>query len=446
MSSYTKKHYDQIVRDISTVERPSICTVDCWIIANGVRMIPHKVINIDELRDFRQSPSDEIVLEVYMPRGDYQRHILPYPGDVEIELKFSWMTEREDVKVNNLKPIHRTFKAYLMSFEDADRQDEPKTDEDRTLTSASFSLIDKTTDLLRMEEISGTFVKQPLIDILRVIYGNRSMALDIPSEERCKGVEFAPPSRVEPPHVTMIRPGLPLLDLPMYLQKKCGGIYNQGIGTYYHQKIWYIYPLYDSSRYDVADYVMDIFDVQPNLMPGLDRTYRIKDEKLQIVTTGATVQTDRRDIDYVNYGNGIRFGLAKKLFNEYAGVTDNRATVNPERTMAQFTLRERDVDNQMVKYAENRITDNVAHEMSKMYPRTGQYVLVTWENSRPDFIIPGMPVKYIYQAESEIKEIKGTVLKAENHRTQESPGMTTRRMRTTTALTIFLDDDTVKIV
>lgn len=438
--------YRQAVAEISSAQRPSTYTWGCYIEANGRQLKPYRLAAMDVTCDFQYGCSDEIVIEVLMTQGDYIRHVYPFREDLVVRLTRTFVGEQGTQEIRDLPMKSFRYRAIPLDAKDMDLQGQPSIDNDQTLVTYKFQLMDFTIEQLRLEMVGGIFYQERTIDVLRTLLGVLSMRLDVPTDVRCKGVEFVEPNEETVFENVIIKHGTNVLDLGGYLQKRSGGIYNHGIGTYYQRRNWYVYPLYDIERYEVSgqkrhskeDYALDVFLVPPNRMPSTERTFQVKDDRLQILCTGDIRQTDREDIDNLTKGNGTRFMLAGESFNAFAGVKDNRATANPERTSAQFMLKPREHEYQYAPFSDNLFTDNVAYEMSKIAARKGEIISVVWENSRPDLIPPGMPLKLMYSNESDILTLYGTVLGMQYTTAPADPGISSSRYRTNAVLILFV--------
>jgi hypothetical protein len=132
------------------------------------------------------------------------------------------------------------------------------------------------------------------------------------------------------------------------------------------------------------------------------------------------------------------------VFNTFSTVDSNKITVeNTHR--AEFLLKERGSDKQVSNYADRRVSNNVAREMSRLSRKDGMYVSVNWKNSRPDLLVPGMPVTINHLTESGIAEKVGILHEVHTNETRVQANMSNRTMFATSVLIIFVDDPETEV-
>jgi hypothetical protein len=77
-------------------------------------------------------------------------------------------------------------------------------------------------------------------------------------------------------------------------------------------------------------------------------------------------------------------------------------------------------------------------QYSKLAARDGSVIMMEWENSEPDLLIPGMPVKILYLEEDNLRETYGTLVKAHTFVGLKGKGFTANRYSTNTVLAVFV--------
>lgn len=438
MAIINTSSYDEILSEIIKAPRPVHFKWECDIHVGDKIVNPFKITNIDVERDFVTKYCDRINIEVNMSVADYNRLVYPAKDDLFITLRRIPLGEIDDAELPVGQILALKYRAYTMLNSSADLQAMPSSNDELNMGSYSFQLLDLAIEHLRLKTVGGIFHKETTIKVLRTLLGKISVELSLPDEFKIKGVEYVEPSEDTVRQHIVVPHGTELMDLGGYLQKYCGGIYNQALGTYLRKKVWYIYPIHDHTRYDKTRYTMDVVIVPPNRMRQTERTYTIKDEKLLVAITGEVRQKDFTDVDFLNAGNGTRFSLATKMFDGYAPTKGNIPKTAVADTTAQFTVQKRRVGLEHVPFSENKVTDNVAYEMSKIVLRDAQMLIVVWEQSDPEVLYPGMPTKIHYVTEEGTKTLLGTLIKVEAFTQLARPGMTTDRYRTSCAMTFIL--------
>lgn len=446
MAVVSNDAYKDILEDLSVNFRPSSLNVECIIHLPELKLKPHKVVGIDLEMDFYKAAGDDGVLELSMTAGDYQRYVLPNLDNLIVEIVYSYVGNTPGSTIDGIPPYITKYRAYARQTSDMDLQGTAGTDLDQTLGKYTFDITSRTVEYVRMTSVGGIYRDARPIDILRVLYHEISKDAGLPQDEATQGTDYVPPAVEGLQDFIIIPDGTPLIDLPTYLNEHCGGIYNQGIGCYYHANIWFIYPALNTSRYQESKHTLDIYVAPPNHMPGYDRTYMKRHNKLIVLSTGDYKQMDKRDEDLLNQGSGVRFSKSTPTFENWAKTKKNVAVAQPNETMAQFVVKERGSNMSQIRNAPSKFTDNVAHQLSLLQPRVGYYILFTWENARPDLLVPGMGVTFNYMSEDKVTTLYASITNVEILTTTVTGRMTDDTYVTNCAITLFVADGATRIV
>lgn len=433
--------YEKVVQEIISTAMQVHYEVDYVLEAGGVNLRPYRLLHLDTRRDFQNGFGDEIMVGLAISSGDYYRYAEPFKQDLYFSLTLTPIGETGNQPQLSYPVRKYRYKAVSRIIQDRDLQGLPSYSDDQTMINIELQLVPMALWELRVTTVGGIFHRERTVDVLRALVGHYSRQLSLSGDDAIIGTEFIEPSNQNPRDNIIIRHGVYLLDLPGYLQKHCGGIYNQGIGMYLHDRVWFIYPLYDNTLYDKAEYPLDVFIVPPNRYPGNTRSFQIKDERLQILSGSSVNQVDPSDLLYLTRGNGTRFTQATKFFEEYATVKGTEVVTNSDERLAQFTFRTRKGDVQHAPFSAETITDNIAYQMSKIATRVGQTINVKWDNARPDLLRPGMACKVFFGTEEGYRELRGQLLAVDATTHPASKGITDNRYVTNCLLTLFVEND-----
>ena len=417
-------------------------TVEYALEAGETLLRPYRLQYYDANRDFQNGFSDEIMVTLSIAVGDYYTFVDPNHENLFFDITFIPIGESSD-KPALENPVQRTrFKAIGSPKNDRNLQGGPSFSDATSMMDVVFQLIPLPVYELRSTMVGGIFHDSRPIDVLRTLLGYYSRQLILPNDVQVLGVEFVPPSNDMVRDNIIIPHGIVYLhDLADYLQRHCGGIYNQGVGVYFHNQRWFIYPLFDSTLYDRSEYTLDVFVIPPTRMPVNDRTFQLKDRRLQILAGSQISHVSPSELLYLSQGNGVRFTQASRFFEEYAEVAGTKVTTDVNARLAEFTFRKRTEDHQHVPFSDRKYTDNIAYEMSKIAQRVGDTVNIKWQHSRPDLLRPGMPVKLIYGTGtgSGFEMRTGQLLAVQSAIQPAAPGATTTRYVASCVLTIYLE-------
>ena len=431
--------YDEIVNQIARTPRPAAFRVEAFVNSNGVLFESLKLIAEDGHRHFENGFADEIIVTLRFTLATFERYLWPNRQKLKVTIKATSIGESSDADNIGAPIIERQYDAVLVENRDYNLQGMPNYDAQMGFVDAQFQLINPAVQQFRLMTGGSNFHQQNPGTVVKGLLTYLSKQLKVPNEYAIKGVEMWPPDNETVSKHVIIPATTPAPDIPGYVQKYAGGLYNHGLGFYLHRHIWYVYPLYDHGRYERAKLTLDLFIVPHNRATGMNRTFQFKDSRLQVAITGDVRHKDSTDIQHLTTGNGVRFMKATPMFSEFAEVSGNRAYVDSSKTTAQFLINKRDNAHQAIKLSSNPITDNVAYEMSKLAARNGHLVMMVWENARPDLLIPGMPVKIYYGVESGYETLVGTLLNVTYVTQLDAPGTTGERYRTTCSLYVFVN-------
>lgn len=418
----------------------------CEIHNPNETLIPFKVISFDKIRDFESNFSDEIIIRVLIPAGKYAYRIYPFLDQLELTLyrqdpkgsltarmEGSDSTSHERFTCTVINPpayaVENNARA-IPSENNLDLSD---------LLELDIQLLNKAVDQMRLRTIGATFRSCTAEEVIKTILTSESQKLDVSSENLPKGVNMVPVENpIKREHIC-IRQGTRMVDAPAYIHEKCGGVYPTGFSYYFQNSIWYVYPTYDTTRFEKTVKTLTVINVPALKMPGIEKTYKLSGNHLTILATGQTKVINNSEKLILNHGNGVRFADGSLFMEDFAEVKNNTALASRGKTNNEFTTIKRDNGINNVLMSPNRITANPLLEYSKLAVRDGSNMLVSWENSDPDLIYPGMPLRLKYLDGDVIKQVDGVVLKLHSYTQLGSEdGLMTTRHLTTTNMSLFI--------
>ena len=256
-------------------------------------------------------------------------------------------------------------------------------------------------------------------------------------EDAFKGVDFIECNNKDEREHLIIPNGTNLVDLPVYVQKHGGGLYSTGIGNYYQNKHWFVYPLWDTQRYDKAIKTIKIVKVPVTRYTNIERTYRQEGDTLYMLATSNSEIADDNYNGFTETGNGTRFADSRRYIRDFVEVKDNKAVAKREKNTHEFLFVDRGDIKNAVFHSKKRINSNPYVARSELAGKKGQIYNFIWENSNPDLLFPAMMVKIHYLDSDELMELNGVLL-ASNTATQlNGVSVTSKRHSTTTQMLIF---------
>lgn len=415
------------------------------ILANNQLVVPLKLLSIDIIRNYVESFSDEVIVELVFGLGTFNHDVFPYKNNLLITLYREPIGENttstdltQDISSMQLRGVVVNARSMVMEGNHPQIQDKDAADL-TNIVQVKFQLLDLSIEQLLMMTTGMVMRDTTGADAIRYVLTTESQKLKIDDAHTIKGVDMYQPDNTNPQNHIVIPHGSRVLDVPDMIMKRSGAIYNSGFGFYLQSNLWYVYPLYDITRFDKSLKTLTLLNIPKNRMPNVERTFRTTANQVIALVTGDVLHKDESEKRQLNQGNGVRFTDASKIMDGFATVSDNKATVLRSKNNNEFITEQRDTGLNNVQLANNRITSNNFLEMGKLASRAGSTLMCRWENSDPGLIFPGMPVKYSYIVDDQVVDAEGTVIFAHHYTGTDQPGFTTQRHVTNTVLTLFLN-------
>lgn len=223
------------------------------------------------------------------------------------------------------------------------------------------------------------------------------------------GVDVVPPNDNSVIPAYLLPKGITLPRLVPFLQKEYG-IYMEGAGRFHFEGIWYIYPLYNLTRFEKEEQVLTVVNAPTARLPKVERSYRTKDKNVYVLANDIVKIIDRRWEDAARKGNGVRYWNAARVMDDFAWRTGGELFFDLSDNLVSRTVKERKDD--LNKYLKEGRSANAnhCHAFSRIAPLQGKIIQIRWQDSDPNLIYPGMPVAYIFAEGDGYRKYTGTVL------------------------------------
>ncbi len=416
-------------------------------LADGKELQAMKVVSITIVRDFRQAYGDEITLEVMLPSGEFVYDIYPHRQDLKVvlsrevadrqgELGLSPDIDSQQLRATLIDDHSLTVEGLLNSVHSKDTLVD--------IMTVRFQLLDLALERVRLHSVGGLFRDATPAQVLEYILTSVSTGLDLDETNVIRGVEMVESPNSDAHRQIIIPHGTRFPELPRFLHERVGGIYPTGMGVYLFKNHWYVYPLFDLTRFDQSIKTLTLINLPKNQLPGVERTYRKTPHQVIALITGDVKHLDNSEAQLLNLGNGVRYVDARRVVDGFADTAggDNKALISRTENNNEFVTDKRNSGLNNLQTSSARTTSNKFAELSKLAQRAGSEIQCVWENSDMGEIYPGMPVKYMYVKDDQIHELKGVVLAAQHYVQTYGVGITDSRHRTDTALHLFVSRET----
>lgn len=403
-----------------------------------------KVLSRDTLMEFDVKYAEEMMLTAELGLGTYAHRVYPNQDRLDITLTRYPIGERGDAQNDEQAVQSQRYTAILVDKGDVKMESNhanTPTEGALNLTQVltlEFQLINKTLEQLRLKTFGVTVRDCTVEKAVKAILTSFSQKVSVDNDQLPKGVSMVKASNQNTLGQFIIPHGLRLVQFPAYVQEHYG-IYSAGLGYFYHQGYWYLYPRYNVERYRDAEQTLTIINVPQNRFMGTERTYRKVGSHLTILATSEVKLEDRSTALQLNAGNGVRFADANKFMDGYMLTKDNKTVVSRARNNSEFMSLERPNGMNNIRFSDKAITANPYVEFSKLAERNGAYFSMRWENSDQSLIVPGMVAKIMYLDGEEIKELYGSLIKVHHYDQMAGTGYVSARFVSHSVLVFFIE-------
>lgn len=412
---------------------------------DGQELTPLRVVSNDLARDYLKTFADDLYVSVVFGVGTYSKYI--YANKERLTVFLMREVVGDFIGAADEPIITREFKAVLCESKDIAAAsgsgilDNVEIADTANVAVVRLQLIDRATEWIRSVSVGGSFRKRSAAEVLLTLLTTKTQ--EIPREIMAEQgrVDMVPADNSAIRDHVVIPHATPLVELGDYLQERCGGIYATGLGIYLLAGDWYVWPALNTKRFEESPRGLTVINVPQEKMPSIERTWLQKGNQLIVISTGQTDITDVSDKAKLDQGIGIRFNDAKGLLDGFVSTAGNIAKAARGKNVTEVLIDAAVDGVAHVTRSSNKVSSNLFAELSTTAFRKGNNVTATWENSDHTLLYPGMPVRFMYEFENEVRVRYGTLVGDQHFISMEGKGGTSQRFKSNTALFLFLDKE-----
>lgn len=399
-----------------------------------------KVLSIDVLRDYIENFTDKVIVTVLLTKGVYANHVFRHQDNLELTLVRSPIFGNATKQHN----IAERFTAVLVNDQDPTINEGTEATDEEVLdlsgmVEVQFELISRTAELLNMARCGGVFRNSTTEAFLRTVLTNEACQASNDANLIVKGVDMIPANNLEIRDHIIIPHGTKIVDLPNYVQNKCGGVYASGLGYYLQERYWYIYPAFDFTRINDTERTITFINIPKNKLPLIEQTFRYNGKQVIALATGDILMSDNSMLNARNEGNGVSFTVASTVLHNMVSSGGNKAVIDRKSSNTEAKTMDRPDSKVAMKTSDQPITDNAMRVFSEVAARSTGNIMLVWENSEPSLILPGTMVRVFYMQDNQVKNIVGVVGMVQHYTYLKQRGFSSERYVHASALTIFTD-------
>ena len=390
-----------------------------------------KVLSETIIRDYTKNMMDDTMITLHVPLGDYQYLIYPNKDNLELTVKKTSLDSISG-EVSYNKPIEEIrYKCLFDSTNISYAATEYSAADQNSLNLSKFTsfrvrLMDRNAEPLRVKMVQGVFRGVTPADLMKSILLGESQKVLIDGKPSVTGLDLVKPDNQKPIQQVVIPSGTYICEIPTILQEEYTGVYKYGIGTYYQRygknqtPTWFIYPLYDFSRFDNGDHkdLAIFYAAPPKYTKHVERTYRVQSGVVQIIVTTSRYQVNVSDIVQLDKGVGFRLPDVNAFMKKPVKIENGQAfAARGNLNMEAGYIDRGDGLNHVPMIMD--YSTNPYNELSKVSSRQISVLQFGWQNADESLLYPGMPCKYIFIQDDRVCEIRGTILGLQSYRVKE---------------------------
>lgn len=408
-----------------------------------------KIITIDIVRDYVNKIGDVVMIEFVMPLGDYVKRFYPNRTNMELTIFRKQLEEIGEIFKKNTPKESERFKVVFLPNEnpqikgsDLEAYNQETLDHLDVVT-VKLQLLNRSLEPLRIKTTGGNFTNKTNEEVIRGLLVGESLKVLVDGKPAVDGLDMIKADNQEVQRHTVIPQGTSITSIPSFCQEKMNGVYSTGIGTYLqsHQgkRYWFVYPLYNTKRFNENVKKAIFYVVPSNRFPGVERSYRESGDTVFITITTQKAYQDNAETEQMNQGSGFRMADARAFLKKPIAITEDGPTGVRNKLNFEVAFKQRADNLNFAPLAKRRISSNPFPEFSQIAQRNGGRVDMTWMNSNPSLIYPGMPCKYIYMEGNTMVQKEGVILFCHTVVQLQGQGILAKAHTTTSQLTLFVN-------
>lgn len=378
--------------------------------------IPIKMIGLTIKEDYINNISDVITCRCLIANGDYEYDIYDNRNNLKAILIKEKLNEKTAVEKDK-KYTNSVYELILLNEENSQKNfsGTERTSRDVLNTAAprhvDFQLIEKNVlDLLKIQS-SCVFYKTSIKNLLSGFINYCVNKLNSNNKPLIDKIDIIEPDNKVLLNQFLVPDNIRLLDVPSYIQKEIG-IYNAKLGSYVKNKTWYIYPIFDTTRFKSVDNVT-IYIIPKSKSSNLERTYISKDTK-RIIITSDSIFKDDNGTGVINTGDGVNYVDADKVFNDPSSVKNGKLNISRKDNSYEYLTSTSPRDFNFAPIGnEDNVTNNFFEKNSNINSKTGGIFKAVWQNADFNLLRPGISARILYDDNGIIREYNGVLIYAE---------------------------------
>jgi hypothetical protein len=404
---------------------------------------PLKVVNIDFNNDYEKSVMREIWARVVIPFGMWAKCLFIARDHLTCIVRRVALTQQTFDKVENadveefiydtLFHIDESNSLAGVQYNTISRTD---LDNNYPPVQVNTELLERAVEKIRKITVGAPYRNVKPEDVIKNVLAHFTEDVEIEGEKAINIISVVEAHNKEKRDHIVIPQGMPLLDVPNYIQDNCGGVYNSSLNCFCIGDKIFVYPIYQTDRFEDEKKTLTVIKLPKEFMPQVERTFRKDGEALFVLGLSDSLYKDISFAKKLNEGNGVRHADSRKFLNKFVENKDNKTKVKRKENNSEYKSEDL-LDQDFVTLSNKKINSNPFRERSKLAVRSGGTYTFQWPNSQPELLYPGMPARVLYEEDGEIMELRGVILTDHTSVAMIGQGLASDKHGTTTVINLF---------
>lgn len=440
-----------VSREINEINSaPQLAIAHYWkmvIKANGREITPTYIKDVKVDRLYHRNYADEVRLTAGFNFAEFQYNVLPYKDTLEVTLtKIPMGSSIEPNVTLSRSRVTNTYKVQLINQNSqAIQGDHPlsltKNQAGREqIVDIPMQLYNPVIDTIRKKTFGTVFRDTSPLNAIAYVLVKYASSTTGEANNTIRGVNVDPSFEITERKHIVVPHNTPVLEVPHLIDDAVGGTHPAQMRYYLQGNYWNLYPIFDHQRFSRVSDTVTIIKIPKHRMPSVEKTYRWATNHLILLTTRGTTHQDNSESLQLNEGNGVRFVDANQMVSGLAKKGGNKVDVQLKNNLTEVVYQPRADKSDMIMPAKVKITNKYNKEYAELARKSGGYIQTVWEHANIDLLLPGMPVRYIFQDGEVTRELYGTLNAVETLDYNTNNTISNPRFVTMALLTIFVSN------
>jgi len=433
---------------INSTEVRKNWTYQAQFIVGNVKYPVLKVVTIDEEADYTIDFADNIKVEMMIGGGTYTKKILPFKENLRLQLD----KVPNGLFGNDLRNEAIETRMFNVMIEDVESPDMAGSTPEYAMSADALDignimrirveLTDINVDLIRTATFGTVLVAKRPSEAIESVLTQMGSYITRDIESKILGVDVHPGDNSKIIEQFVIPHGTRFVDFPDYLHNRVG-VYNSGLGFFYKDRRFYVWPLYNFKRSENVEKKVTFIIAPQNRFPGVEKTYRTTANQTVVLITGGAKTIDTSEHFAQTEGSGIRMADTTALLEGFAKVSKGIAAVKRSEGVSEFVgmLRAGELN----KVATRPSSNNLYKETSSIAARLGNRMMVVWENADPSLLKPNVAAEVMIEKDGLPVILPATILAVHSYTGSPSNSIAAGMHRTVCLVTLYVDRTTDEV-